>query len=85
MVAKKWIAAWTTIGLVVFVSFAQAATYRIMPVGDSITAGYTDNPTWTSISHTMHALFRQVSELTHDVIGVAIELQSLSVTFVFSC
>ena len=26
---------------------ARAQAYRIMPVGDSITAGYTDNPTWT--------------------------------------
>jgi lysophospholipase L1-like esterase len=27
--------------------WAMAVTYRIMPVGDSITAGYTDNPTWS--------------------------------------
>jgi len=39
----------------------------------------------SSLAPGMHALFRQVSELTHDVIGAAIELQFLSVTFVLSC
>lgn len=27
----------------------EGATYKIMPAGDSITAGYTDNPTWSQL------------------------------------
>jgi hypothetical protein len=33
----------------------------------------------------MHALFRQASELTHDVISAAIEVQFLSVSSVRFC
>lgn len=47
----------------------QAQTYRIMPVGDSITAGYYDNPTW---SHVYDSGYRGdlYDKLTANGIGV---------------
>ena len=35
------------IGLLATCGSVKAAPLRIMPLGDSITAGYTDNPHWT--------------------------------------
>jgi lysophospholipase L1-like esterase len=39
-----WIA---FLAMLLLADAARAVTYRVMPVGDSITAGYTDNPTWS--------------------------------------
>jgi lysophospholipase L1-like esterase len=58
-----------TICFMAFVPFASAATYRIMPVGDSITAGYTNNPTWSQ-SYDFGYRGKLYNTLTTNGIGV---------------